>query len=99
MNKLDVIQIGTDLYLIVQASHLLDLPSTVIVPVLPRLQLPGLRKLAVDIEIADHPYRINTHMPVTVDSARIRSAKVIHQISPKEGEMVMTGLYTILWGL
>ena len=58
MRKFDVLRIGADLYLVVQAEHLLELNSVVLLPVLPIEALPGLRKLTIDIRIAGDPYRI-----------------------------------------
>ena len=67
MTKFDVLAIGGAHFLLVQSEHLLDLPSTILVPVLPRDDDPGLRGLTVDISIKGRPYRIAAHMPVTVE--------------------------------
>ena len=99
MTKFDVVSIGGDLFVIVQAEHLLELGSTIVVPVLPKDALPSLRGLTVDIQIDTAVYRIRAHMPVTVESARLRRAPVVHRLSPDEGQQVMDGLYRILWGL
>ncbi|MGR3570708.1 hypothetical protein [Brevirhabdus sp.] len=99
MRKFDVLRIGADLYLVVQAEHLLDLNSVVLLPVLPIEALPGLRQLTIDIRIAGDPYRIRAHMPLTVEAHRLRHLKPVHRLSPDEGQKVMDGLYTILWGL
>lgn len=99
MRKFDVLRIGADLYLVVQAEHLLELNSVVLLPVLPIEALPGLRKLTIDIRIAGDPYRIRAHMPLTVEAHRLRHLTPVHRLSPDEGQKVMDGLYTILWGL
>ena len=99
MTKFDVIAIGKDYYLVVQAEHLLAINSVVVVPVLPRDALPELSKLTVDVTIMGEAFRIRAHMPVTVDAARLQGAKIICQLSPEDGQRVMDGLYTILWGL
>ena len=99
MKTFDVVSVRGDLYLIVQADHLLDLGSTIVVPVLSRDALPELRGLTVDVVIEDRPYRIRAHMPVTVETARLRNAPVIHRLTRDEGQQVMDGLYAILWGL
>ncbi len=99
MRTFDVFQIGTELYLVVQAEHLLELNTVVLVPVLPRTKLPALRKLTVDVSIDGAEYRIRTHMPLTVEAQRLRHITPVHRLSPDDGQRVMDGLYTILWGL
>jgi hypothetical protein len=99
MQKFDVLKIGANLYLVVQAEHLLDLNTVVLLPILPTDALPALRKLTLDIQIEGDPYRIRAHMPLTVDAHRLRHLKPVHRLSPDEGQKVMDGLYTILWGL
>jgi len=99
MTKFDVLAIGGAHFLLVQSEHLLDLPSTILVPVLPRDDDPGLRGLTVDISIKGRPYRIAAHMPVTVETRRLQQAKPVHRLAPEEGQRVMDGLYAVLWGL
>lgn len=99
MHKFDVFRIGADLYLVVQAEHLLELNTTVLVPVLPADALPALSRLTVDVRIDGEPYRIRSHMPLTVDARRLRHQKPVHRLSPEEGQKVMDGLNTIFWGL
>jgi hypothetical protein len=99
MQKFDVLKIGTDLYLIVQAEHLLELNTIILLPMLPIRALPALRKLTIDVQIEGDPYRIRAHMPLTVDAQRLRHLKPVDQLSPEEGQKVMDGLYAILWGL
>lgn len=99
MRSFDVIRIGTDLYLIVQAEHLLNLNTVVLVPVLPSDALPTLSKLTVDIQIDGDSYNIRAHMPLTVDARRLQNLKPVHHLAADESQKVMDGLYTILWGL
>jgi len=99
MNKFDVLKIGTDLYLVVQAEHLLDLNTIVLLPILPADTLPALSQLTIDVRIEDDLYRIRAHMPLTVEAHRLRHLTPVHRLSPDEGQKVMDGLYTILWGL
>jgi len=99
MNKFDVLGIGTDLYLVVQAEHLLDLNTIVLLPILPADTLPALSQLTIDVRIEDDLYRIRAHMPLTVEAHRLRHLTPVHRLSPDEGQKVMDGLYTILWGL
>jgi len=99
MNKFDVLKIGADLYLVVQAEHLLDLNTIVLLPILPADMLPALRQLTIDVRIEDDLYRIRAHMPLTVEAHRLRHLNPVHRLSPDEGQKVMDGLYTILWGL
>lgn len=99
MNKFDVFRINGALYLVVQAEHLLNLNSVVLLPVLPADDLPALRRLTVDVQINGEPYRIRAHMPLTVDAQRLRALTPVHRLSPDEGQKVMDGLYAILWGL
>ena len=99
MQKFDVIRIGAELYLIAQAEHLLGLNTVILLPVLPADTLPVLSKLTVDVQIEGNPYRIRAHMPLTVDAGRLRHLKPVHRLSPDEGQKVMDGLSTILWGL
>lgn len=99
MNRFDVFRIGADLYLVVQAEHLLDLNTIILLPVLPADALPALRKLTVDIRIEGEIYRIRAHMPLTVEAYRLRHLTPVHRLSSDEGQKVVDGLYTILWGL
>ena len=99
MRKFDVLRIGAELYLVVQAEHLLRLNTVVLLPILPGDALPALSKLTVDIQIANKTYRIRAHMPLTVDAQRLRHLTPVHRLSADEGQKVMDGLYAILWGL
>jgi len=99
MQKFDVFKIAADLYLVVQAEHLLELNTVVLLPILPSDALPALGKLTIDVRIKGEPYRIRAHMPLTVDAHRLRHLMPDHRLSPGEGQAVMDGLYTILWGL
>lgn len=99
MQKFDIFEIAGDLYLVVQADHLLNLNTVVLLPVLPNDELPPLSKLTVDTKIASSAFRIRTHMPLTVEANRIRHLDPVHQLSAEEGQKVMDGLYAILWGL
>ncbi len=99
MQKFDVFRIGGDLYLVVQADHFLELNTVVLVPVLPSDALPALSKLTIDIQIEGDPYRIRAHMPLTVEAQRLRHLNPVHRLSPEDGQKVMDGLNTILWGL
>lgn len=99
MHKFDVLKIGADLYLVVQAEHLSGLNTVVLLPILPVDVLPALSKLTIDIRIEGDLYRIRAHMPLTVDARRLRHLTPVHRLSPDEGQKVMDGLYTILWGL
>ena len=99
MQKFDVLEIAGDHYLVVQADHLLELNTVVLLPVLPSDKLPPLTKLTVDVKIAGGLFRIRTHMPLTVEGHRLRHLDPVHQLSAEEGQRVMDGLYAILWGL
>ena len=99
MHKFDVFKIGGDLYLVVQAEHLLGLNTVVLLPVLSADALPALRQLTVDVRIEGDLYRIRAHMPLTVDAHRLRHLTPVHRLSQDEGQKVMDGLYAILWGL
>lgn len=99
MQKFDVFRIGADLYLVVQAEHMLELNTVVLVPILPIRALPALRRLTVDVQIEGDPCRIRAHMPLTVNAQRLRHHKPVHRLSPEEGQKVMDGLNTIFWGL
>ncbi len=99
MQKFDLYRISGALYLVVQADHLLDLNTVVLVPVLPESALPALSRLTVDIEIEGRPHRVRAHMPLTVDAQRLRSLTPVHRLTPDEGQAVMDGLNAILWGL
>lgn len=99
MQKFDVLKIGADLYLIVQADHLLDLNTIILLPILPVDTFPALRQLTIDVRIKGDLYRIRAHMPLTVDANRLRHLAPVHRLSPDEGQKVMDGLSTILWGL
>lgn len=99
MRKFDVFAIGADLYLVVQADHLLDLNTVVLLPILPASALPALSKLTVDVRIAGEPWRVRAHMPLTVEARRLRHQAPVHRLSADEGQKVMDGLNTILWGL
>lgn len=99
MQKFDVFEISGALYLVVQAEHLLELNTVVLVPVLPSAALPPLKKLTIDVEINRAPHRIRAHMPLTVEAQRLRHLSPVGRLSADEGQKVMDGLYTILWGL
>tara|TARA_R110002072_G_scaffold269027_1_gene428137 strand:- start:11580 stop:11879 length:300 start_codon:yes stop_codon:yes gene_type:complete len=99
MQKFDIFEIAGDLYVVVQADHLLELNTVVLVPVLPSDTLPALTKLTVDVTIAGSPFRVRIHMPLTVQADRLRHLDPVHQLSAEEGHRVMDGLYAILWGL
>ena len=99
MQKFAVFEIAGDLYLVVQADHLLELNTVVLVPVLPSDTLPTLTKLTVDVTIAGSSFRVRTHMPLTVQADRLRHLNPVHQLSAEEGHRVLDGLYAILWGL
>ena len=99
MQKFDVFRIGSDLYLVVQAEHLLALNTIILVPVLPTEMLPEISRLTVDVQIEDEPYRVRTNMPLTVEARRLRSLTPVSRLSLDEGQKVMDGLNTILWGL
>ena len=98
MQKFDVLRIAGNLYLVVQAEHLLDLNTVVLLPVLPIDALPALKVLTIDVQIAGERYRIRAHMPLTVEARRMRHMTPVHRLSPDEGQKVMDGLYAILWG-
>ncbi|MEL6959394.1 MAG: CcdB family protein [Pseudomonadota bacterium] len=99
MKTFDVFEIGGGLYVVVQAEHLLAMNSVVVVPLLPREDFPSLRGMTVDVEINGLPYRIRAHMPLTIEARRVRHSNRVAQLSADEGERVLNGLYTILWGL
>jgi hypothetical protein len=99
MQKFDVFKIGNDLYVIVQAEHLLELNTVVLVPMLPIHTLPAVKRLTVDIQVEGDAYRVRTHMPLTVETQRLRRLKPVYRLSADEGQKVMDGLNTILWGL
>ncbi|MHA7877102.1 CcdB family protein [Roseivivax sp.] len=99
MKTFDLFEISGALYLVVQAEHLLDLNSVIVLPVLPREAYPALRKLTVDISIDGAPYRIRTHMPLTIEAQRLRHLRPVHHLTPDEGQKVMDGMNAILWGL
>jgi hypothetical protein len=99
MQKFDVLKIGAELYLVVQAEHLLRMGTVVMLPILPGEALPAISKLTVDIQIENETYRIRAHMPLTVDAQRLRHLMPVHRLTPDEGQKVMDGLYAILWGL
>lgn len=98
MLKFDVLKIAGDLYLVVQAEHLLELNTIVLLPILPADALPALRKLTIDVQIDGDLYRIRAHMPLTVEAHRLRHMTPVRRLSADEGQKVMDGLYTILWG-
>ncbi len=99
MQRFDVFRIENALYLVVQAEHLLDLNTVILVPVLPVDALPGLTRLTSDIRIDGALYRVRAHMPLTVEARRVRKLKPVHRLSPDEGQKVMDGLNAVLWGL
>lgn len=98
MRRFDVFEIGGGLFLVVQAGHLLGLNSVVVVPVLPRDAYPALRKLTVDVKIDRKPYRIRTHMPLTIDAGRLRHTEPVHRLSPDESQKVIDGLNATFCG-
>ena len=99
MQKFDIFDIAGELYLVVQAEHLLELNTVVLLPVLPIDSLPELSRLTVDIRINAGQFRIRTHMPLTVEARRLRYLQPVARLSATEGQKVMDGLNTILWGL
>ncbi|MGR3550318.1 hypothetical protein [Pseudooceanicola sp.] len=99
MHRIDVLKIEGNLYLVVQAEHLLSLNTVVLLPILPAKALPALSQLTIDFRIEDNLYRIRAHMPLTVDAHRLRHLKPVHRLTPDEGQKVMDGLYAILCGL
>jgi hypothetical protein len=99
MRKFDVFEIGAALYLVVQAEHLLELNTVVLVPLLPSDALPAVSRLTVDVLIRGDPYRVRAHMPLTVDAGRLRRLKPLCRLSADEGQKAMDGLNTVLWGL
>jgi CcdB protein len=99
MQKFDVFKIGHALYLVVQAEHLLELNTVVLVPILPSDSLPAVSRLTVDIRIEGDPYRVRAHMPLTVETQRLRRLKPLCRLSADEGQKVMDGLNAVLWGL
>jgi hypothetical protein len=98
MKKFDVYQIGPELYLVVQADHLLDLNSIVLVPLLPADGQPALSRLTVEVRVDGGIYRVQAHMPLTVSGTRLRAMTPVARLTPDEGQKVMDGLNTILWG-
>lgn len=98
MQKFDVYEINDDLYAVVQAQHLLDINSVILVPLLPQGDLPSLSKLTVDVRLKGSLYTIRAHMPLTVEARRLRRLTPVAQLSPEEGQNVMDALYAILWG-
>ena len=98
MNKFNIVRVGGNLYVIVQAEHLLALNTIILVPALPKDQLPALRGLTTDIDIDGQAYRIRSHMPLTVDARSIQKSAVIGRLSSDEGQKIMDGLNAILWG-
>lgn len=98
MRKFDVFRIGTDLYLVVQADHLLQLNSIILVPLLPADDLPPLSRLTVPVDIEGRAYRVQAHMPLTVSGTRLRGMAPVGRLTADDGQRVMDGLYTVLWG-
>lgn len=82
-----------------QAEHLLELNTVILLPILPSEKLPLLTKLTVDVKVAGSSFRVRTHMPLTVQAQRLRHLVPIHQLSSEERQKVMDGLYAILRGL
>ena len=99
MQKFDVYDIDGGLYLVVQADHLLDLNSVILVPILPEDRMPALTRLTVDVTINGAPCRVRAHMPLTVEARRLRRLDPVARLDPDDGQRVMDGLNTILWGL
>lgn len=98
MEKFDVYAIDGALYLVVQTDHLLTLNTVILVPVLPHDSFPPLSKLTVDVEIGDAPFTIRAHMPLTVEAQRLRALSPVHRLTADQGQAVMDGLATVLWG-
>lgn len=98
MRRFDLYEIEGALYLLVQSDHLLDLNSVVVLPALPSSAHPALSKLTVDVTVRGVAYRILAHMPLTLPASRLQPLKPRHRLSPDEGQRVMDGLNTILWG-
>jgi CcdB protein len=99
MHKFDVLDIDRSLYLVVQAEHLLELNTIIVVPIRPANLFPALRRLTVDIDIQGVTWRVLSHMPLTLDARMVRNRLPVHRLSPDEGHKVMEGLNAVLWGL
>ncbi|MEL6645628.1 MAG: CcdB family protein [Pseudomonadota bacterium] len=98
MQKFDIFEIGSDLFMVVQSDHLLELNTVVLVPVIASERSPALSKLTVDLVINDQPFRVRTHMPLTVEANRLRGLKPVHRATQDEGQRIMDGMSTLLWG-
>ncbi|WP_375175118.1 hypothetical protein [Pseudooceanicola sp.] len=98
MQKFDIFQIGSDLFLLVQAEHLLKMNTAILVPVKPLGESIPLSKLTVEVGFDGQAYRIQAHMPLTVDARRLRHLTPAGRLSLDQGQKVMDGLNTILWG-
>lgn len=98
MRKFDVFGIDGGLYLVVQAEHLLELNTVVLVPLVRVDAVAGMTRLTVSVQVGDRAYRVLCHMPLTVGARRLRTLRPVHHLSSEEGQAVMDGLNTILWG-
>lgn len=98
MQKFDIFRIDDGLYLVVQEDHLLELNTVVLVPLIPTGAVAGMTQLTVPVAVGEDTYRILCHMPLTVGARRLRMLRPVHHLSSEEGQAVMDGLNTILWG-
>lgn len=99
MQKFDVFEIDRSYYVVVQAEHLLDINTVVVVPIRPLDQFPALTRLTIDIEMKGTTWRILSHMPLTLDARTLRNRRPACHLSAEEGQKVMDALNSILWGL
>ena len=99
MHKFDVFEIDRSLYAVVQAELLLTINTIVAVPIRPAALFPALSRLTVDIEIGGAAWRLLCHMPLTLDGRLVRNRMPVHRLSAAEGQKVMDGLNTVMWGL
>jgi hypothetical protein len=99
MHKFDVFEIDRSLYAVVQAEHLLGINTVVVVPIRPADLFPAISRLTVDIEIGGAAWRTLCHMPLTLDARLLTGRTPVHRLSSDEGQKVMDGLNTVMWGL
>lgn len=99
MQKFDVFEIDRALYAVVQAEHLLELNTLVVVPLQPVHVFPALSRLTFDVELGGVAWRVLCHMPLTLDARLVRGRTPLHRLSADEGQKMMDGLNTVLWGL
>ncbi len=98
MPRFDVFEIDRSYYAVVQADHLLSINTIVVVPIRPAHLFPALSKLTVEIKIDGAPWRILSHMPLTIDARLLQNRLPAHRLSADEGQKVMDALNTLLWG-